>query len=229
MVRVISKNKILYWVLFAHLLFLGAILLFASSSSKKYFATEVTTVDLIEPVELTSAQPEEAAIAPEVETEPPAPPEKKIEPAPPKKITKRIETLTLPPSDLKERLEKKLSRVKEKPVSAKRSTESPQVGAVSGKKFPYSWYNNYISSKIYSLWKRPSKSAVGKEEATALVSFRVFRDGHIEAVKIVRSSGSGFMDESVLGATRLADPLPPLPGAFKGNYEDFEIRFRLSD
>jgi len=225
----ISKNKIFYWVLFAHLVLLGAIFLLTSASRKRFVTTEVTTVDLIEPVELAPVPAKEEA-APEPETEPEPPPkEKKIEPAPPKKITKKIETLALPPSDLKERLEKKLSRLAEQPAAPKRATESPPAGAVSGRKFPFSYYTNFISSKIYSLWKRPSKSAVGKEEATALVSFRVYRDGHIESVKITRSSGSRFMDESVLGATRMADPLPPLPTGFKGAYEDFEIRFRLSD
>jgi protein TonB len=226
MIRVISKNKILAGVILAHLLLLGGIVLITSSATRQFYTSQVSPVDLVEPMELGSAleKTEPEPLPPEPAKRPPAQPESI--PPEPQKVTRRVESLALPPSDIKKRLEKRLSQLEAEPAAPQKP---PETTSVSARKFPYSWYKNYIHSKIKSLWKRPSKSAVGKEVATALVSFRVFRDGHIEKIRLTRSSRSKIMDESVLEAARRADPLPPLPDAFRGRYEDFEIRFQLSD
>ncbi|MDP8215633.1 MAG: TonB family protein [Candidatus Euphemobacter frigidus] len=224
------KTKIFLWVLLAHLMLLLLIILISSPSSKEYYSSPVTSVDLIEPIEVSSIM-EEVKPPPEPEPPEPPPPEepevKKKPPAPPKKIIKKVSPLKLPPSNLKKRLQDRLSRIKS--TAPRQTTERPAISASRQDRFPYSWYNNFVQSKMYSLWSRPAKAVVKKEAATSLVSFRVYRDGHIETIRLKESSGSAIMDESTLQAVRMADPLPPLPQGFKGSYEDFIILFELAD
>ncbi len=219
----LGKNRIFWIVLLAHLLALTVLILVTSTRSKKFYANPATSVDLVEPVEL-SAVPEEAAPEEPPPVEPPPPPEEP-KPAPLKKITKKAPSISLPPSDLKKRLEAKLAEVK---TESPRRTTARKASTTGKERSP--WYINYISGKMHGLWKQPAKATVGKDEATALVSFRVYRDGHIEAIKLEESSGSRVMDESVLHAVRMADPLDPPPAGFiKGRYENLDILFELSD
>ena len=214
-------RRIILWVILAHFLVLGLFTLLSSRGKKKFEVSQITPVNL---VEIAAPVP----VAPEVEVKAPVEkvPEKK---SPPKKRRKKITRQIPAPisysSQLKKRLRERLSQIKES------SPPSPAAAPASGLKsrgFNYNWYNTYLYNKIYNLWQEPSRAAVKKEEATALVSFRVYRDGHIEAVTLKRSSGSGLMDSSVLQAVRLADPLPPFPESFKRNYHDFELLFKLS-
>lgn len=214
----------------AHLVFLLIIILISFPSSKEYYSSPVTSVDLVEPMEVAPImdEPEPPLPEPEPEPEPVPEPEPEIETRPkPKKIVKKVSPLKLPSSDLKKRLKDRLSQVKT--AAPKRTARRPGVSSAGEQRFPFSWYNNFIQSKMHNLWRRPTKSAVKKESATTLISFRVYRDGHIENIRLKESSGSAVMDESALQAARMADPLPPLPQGFKGGYEDFIILFELTD
>lgn len=222
-----SGKKILTLVLLAHVMLIGLIILGSQLSAPHYYATQMTAVDLVEPVEISPRQES-------VREEAPPPPEAEIpvsEPEEPKKtrkkITRKIREYKIPTSDLKKRLEERLQDLKSPPRSS--SAKSAVSTASPEKKFPFSWYKNFVASRIYSLWKRPARTAVGKREANALISFRVFRDGHIENIRLKESSGSSIVDQSAMRAVKLSDPLPHLPEGFKGTYEDFAILFELSD
>ena len=214
-------RRIIFWVISAHLLALGLLTLLSSRGKKKFEVSRITPVSLVE-----TAAP--VPVPPEVEIEAPA--EKAPEKKPPskdrrKKITRRIPAPISYSSRLKKRLRERLSRIKDP------SPPSPAAAPASGLKsrgFNYNWYNTYLYNKIYNLWQEPSRAAVKQEEATALVTFRVYRDGHIEAITLKRSSGSKLMDSSVLQAVRVSDPLPPFPESFKRGYHDFELLFKLS-
>lgn len=203
-------------------------LLSSLNSRKKFYTNPVTAVELVA----------EISVAPEMEEEAPPPPqeepEPEVEPIPgketkpdPKKIIKRIRPIKLPESNLKKRLKEKLAKVKT--TSPRRSTSHTTINTGNQRSSPYSWYNNFIQSKMYSLWRRPTKDAVKRETATTLISFRVYRDGHIENIRLKESSGSKVMDDSTLQAVRAADPLPPLPDGFQERYEDLAILFELTD
>lgn len=229
-----SKRKILIWVFLVQILLIGVLILFSSLSSRKYYTNPVTSVDLVT----------EISMAPEITKEAPAPPQEEPEPeplpepeaevvadkkdeVPPKKIIKKVAPIKLPESNLKERLQKRLSKIKT--TSPRLPSGKPGISADDQKEFPYSWYNSFIQSKMYNLWNRPTRDAVNKDTATTLISFRVFRDGHIENIRLKESSGSTVMDESALQAVRAADPLPPLPEGYKKKYEDLAILFELTD
>lgn len=228
------------WVFLAQFLILIIIILVSSFSSRQYYSNPVTSVDLVTEISVAPEMEEEAPPPP---VEPPPPPEEaepepipepEAEPIPkeetkpaPKKIIRKIQPIKFPESNLKKRLKERLAKVK--------TTSPPRPVARSGssvgnqKQSPYSWYYTFIQSKMYNLWKRPTKDEVRKETANALISFRVHRDGHIENIRLKESSGSNVMDESALQAVRAADPLPPHPEGFKGRYEDLAILFELTD
>jgi periplasmic protein TonB len=234
----VSKKKILLGVFLAQFLVLIIFILISSLSSRQDYSSPVTSVDLVTEISVApemeeEAPPEEPPPPPE-EPEPEPIPEPETEPIPkeetkpvPKKIIKRIKPIKLPESNLKKRLQERLSKVKT--TSPARPATRTRISTGNQKQFPYSWYTDIIRSKMYNLWKRPTKEAVNKETATVIVSFRVFRDGHIENIRLKESSGSKVVDESALQAARAADPLPPLPDGFKGRYEDFVILFELTD
>ncbi len=214
-----KKTTLFLWVLLGHLVILCLIVLVASPSRKQFYSSPITSVDLVEPVEISPEAAE--AEEPVIEEPPPPEPEPEIETAPepateppPKKIIKQVAPLRVPKTDLKKRLKERLAQVKS--PAPGRPGQSSSVSASREDRFPYSWYNNFIQSKMYNLWKQPPKSAVKEETAPAIVSFRVYRDGHIENIRLQESSGSSIVDESTLQAARMADPLPPAPGLSGG-------------
>ena len=235
----VSKKIILLGVFLAQFLVLIVFILISSLSSRQYYSSPVTSVDLV--TEISVAPEIDEEIPPPPEEPPPPPEEPEPEPIPepetkpipeeetkpaPKKIIKRIKPEKLPESNLKKRLKERLSKVKT--TSARQPVTRSRV-STGNQQSSYSWYNTFIQSKMYNLWKRPTRDAVKKDTATTLISFRVYRDGHIESIRLKESSGSKIMDDSALQAVRAADPLPPLPEGFKVRYEDLAILFELTD
>jgi len=223
------NNRILLPVILAHLAILLLLVLIAAPSRDKFYSSPVTAVELVAAVEVAPEPeaPEPAAEEPEPLPEPIAEPEPEPDQAeepkpPPRKIVKQVIPPRIPPSDLKQRLRERLERVE---TSAPRRPAA--VSSSRDNQFPYSWYKNYVQSKMYNLWKRPPRAAVGKDQATAVVAFRVFRDGHIENIRLQESSGSQVMDDSALQAVRMADPLDALPPEFRGPHHEFLILFEL--
>ncbi len=224
MTRDLSFSRIFFLVLAAHLalLFLS---LYAGGIIKPF-----ERFDPITPVELIGMPAAAPAAAPQI-AEAPAPVEDqdaivdRKAPPKPKKITKKVEKPAPPAPELRRRLEERLSQAKSPALSARPGP----AGASGGTgRFSSSWYSSYVSSRLYSLWKQPSAATAKNAGATALVSFRVYRDGHIEGISLQRPSGSDLMDRSAVQAVKLADPLPPLPNTFSGPYEEFDILFELT-
>lgn len=228
MTRSLSLNRIFFAVLAAHIA-LAFVIYFAGGGFKPF--QDFEPIIPVELIGIPAAAPAAAPAAPKI-MEAPAPIEDddvivdKKAPPKPKKITKKIEKTVMPDSDLRKRLEERLSREKTPALSAR---PGPALGMAGGTgRFSSSWYSSYVSSRLYSLWKQPSSAMAKNAGANAFVSFRVYRDGHIEGVSLKRSSGSDLMDRSAIQAVKMADPLPPLPNTYSGQYEDFDILFELT-
>ncbi len=221
------KNRLLILVALAHFVLFLLLILVTQPSRDKFYSHPVTAVELVAAVE-SAPEPEEAVLEePEPPPAPPVEPAPEPEPAEPakppaKKIIRPVVAPRIPPSDLKQRLRERLDRVR----TAAPARSAPAVSSARGESVP-NWYNSYVQSKMYNLWKKPPRAAVGRELATALVAFRVFRDGHIENIRLQESSGSRALDDSALQAVRMADPLDALPANLKGPYHDFLILFEL--
>jgi TonB family protein len=66
--------------------------------------------------------------------------------------------------------------------------------------------------------------ASGKEVA-AMVNFRIDRKGKVTSSYVEEPSGTGVFDQAGLRAIALADPLPPLPQDYMGDWLGIHLRF----
>jgi len=204
---------------------------------------EVYTVDLVELPRETPAPPAPAAQDPEPEPDPvveerPAAEEEPARiPEEPVRRPKRpaVKPPTRPEKTLQQRIDERLRARDESRVERERSEEpvadaSPPVAqtAVRVSGFPYAWYLSVIQGKVGSNWRQPSARLLADDSLTALVSFRIRRDGTIEAVTVRRSSGRSTVDQSAVKAVRDSAPFPPLPNDYLENHLDVTIEFSVT-
>jgi TolA protein len=81
-------------------------------------------------------------------------------------------------------------------------------------------YQDSIISRVRPNWSLPARA--DRRSYTAVVNIKIDRDGAILEARIIRSSGNGFFDASVMqavAATKNLEP-PPLP-----DYSDINISF----
>lgn len=84
------------------------------------------------------------------------------------------------------------------------------------------WYLSIIHKKIKENWR--TDNIIG--ERTAIVSFRVYRDGRIENIALEKSSGNTRFDRSVLEAVISTKYVQPFPEEITYNYLDIIIDFK---
>ncbi len=77
----------------------------------------------------------------------------------------------------------------------------------------------------------PIMARRGRVEGTSVIRFMLARSGRIKNAVILRSAGSGLLDNAALRAVREAGGFPPLPPEIDGQEIPFDvpITFRLSD
>jgi protein TonB len=111
------------------------------------------------------------------------------------------------------------------------SSDLPAVGdlrgtmqlQVEGQILPYSYYVQVVQQKIARYWEPPPElSASG---AAVIVWFRIEKDGSVNTSYVEEPSGSIEFDTSALRALERAEPLPPLPEEYPGDYLVFHLRF----
>lgn len=219
-------------------------------------AYDVYSVDLIDlpgGPGATAEQASEEIAAPAEEIQAPAPPPEKAEDAIPEEPVKRPKQIavkppsTTPQRSLKDRISERLQKQDEKrPAGATTPSGSsgtqgttpggPGAGASSGpgratvaaSRFPYSWYLSVVQGKVTMSWEQPSARLATDNALSALVSFRIKRDGSIDALTVRRSSGRSTLDQSATRAVRDAAPFPPLPSDYREGYLDVTIEFTLT-
>jgi len=95
-----------------------------------------------------------------------------------------------------------------------------------GGNFPYSFYVETLKSKITSNWYNPLTSSGISGRFLSVVYFRIFRNGSIGKLKLVKKSGNRFYDLSTLRVVKEVLPFPPLPSDYPelylGVYFEFE-------
>lgn len=116
--------------------------------------------------------------------------------------------------------------------SAGSQTQMSAAGLTAGapgKVFPFSWYLDLVQSKITSNWKEPPRAFIDASRAWAVVSFAVERDGRISGIRMDARSNNPALDESVVEAVRVSDPLPPLPVDFPDRRLNVKIKFEVTE
>jgi periplasmic protein TonB len=116
------------------------------------------------------------------------------------------------------------------PQAAPATSTAPEVAiggsgitGLEGGDFPHTLYLSAMHKKIGSFWYRPPSVTPG---ITAVVYFRIDRDGVITEAKVATPSGNSTFDRSALSAVRSASPLNPLPYAYSGTYLGVHLTFR---
>ncbi|MDZ4804343.1 MAG: energy transducer TonB [Candidatus Eisenbacteria bacterium] len=99
------------------------------------------------------------------------------------------------------------------------------IGGLNGVDFPYNYYLELLRTKIAQAWKVPPGSVPPGKKATALVTFRIQRDGKVSRSTLVEPSGRSDFDQSASRAIVDAQPFPPLPPAFGGQFLVVNFQF----
>lgn len=88
----------------------------------------------------------------------------------------------------------------------------------------FSRYYQAIWSKIKKAWILPDYGG-HRENLEAIVVIKINKYGKILKIDFEKKSGDSNLDRSVLRAIKKADPLPPLPADYRGNFLEVGIRF----
>ena len=105
-------------------------------------------------------------------------------------------------------------------------TTAPSGTVVPVGYFPHAWYLAVLKENVFSRWSPPSEFFQSSRPPTALVSFRIDRDGRIGAIALKESSGSSRFDKSALAAVQGLGRAPALPEQYREETLDGVIRFQ---
>ncbi|MDX1623715.1 MAG: energy transducer TonB [Gemmatimonadota bacterium] len=99
-------------------------------------------------------------------------------------------------------------------AAAERETEREADLPVTleGEPFPFPWYLEQLVRKIERNWRPSSRSL------SATVHFRIDASGNIREVEIEEASGNFLFDQAARRAVEAADPVPPLPEEYDGDW-----------
>jgi len=76
-------------------------------------------------------------------------------------------------------------------------------------------YMRMLRDRIESIWKYPEEAARRRLTGDLYIKFTIRKNGRLESVELVRTSGYRDLDEAAIQALKKADPYWPLPD----NYE----------
>ena len=82
-------------------------------------------------------------------------------------------------------------------------------------------YMNALEQHI----KRGWRWIMGNQKLTAIVRFRILKDGTLQKIELSKSSGNSNFDDSVMRAVRKASPVPPPPAKFYLDFSDVRLIF----
>ena len=85
-----------------------------------------------------------------------------------------------------------------------------------------------FKANIYNVWNYPERARMREEEGQCLLRIVVSRQGTIEDVQLLESSGSRDLDEEAMRAVRKGQPYGPLPAAFPHEKLNIMAYFRYT-
>ena len=94
----------------------------------------------------------------------------------------------------------------------------------------YGWYVESVRRAISQNWIQTTidPAVRSARRAKSTVSFRIYRNGSINNIRLETSSGNRSMDDSATRALLGIDKLPALPSDYSGAYVDVTFDFDLS-
>ena len=81
--------------------------------------------------------------------------------------------------------------------------------------YKYISYFTKLKERIYQVWKYPKESQIKREQGNLQIVFTLRKDGYLESVRIIESSGFENLDREVLRTIRVASPYNPFPESWE--------------
>ena len=162
---------------------------------------------------------------------------KKTPPKPTPSPEKKKSKLQTTPTKGKETT-KELAAKKEKKSEKKSGETTAKNGGAAGGRAQANgsftsanagWYGNMLHDRFYREWAQPTTVVASGAKLSALARIRIEKDGRISDFKIVRTSGSVVVDESVEAVGKKVTRVDALPtGIGNGGHYDVNINFALN-
>jgi colicin import membrane protein len=118
-----------------------------------------------------------------------------------------------------------------RPAQRKESPSAPAglAGAAGTARVPpeYLAYFRQLDEKVRSNWNVPPLAVGEKEKLMVQIRIVIEIDGRVSQVRMEKSSGNPYFDDSVLRAIRMASPLPVPPEELRGSEDHYEVGFRF--
>jgi len=83
--------------------------------------------------------------------------------------------------------------------------------------FRHRGYMRLLKEKIESVWKYPKEAAKLGISGDLYIKFAIRRDGTLDKIELIRTSGYSNLDEAVTKALKKAEPYWPLPDDWEGD------------
>lgn len=99
------------------------------------------------------------------------------------------------------------------------------AGTPFGNRFGY--YTDLLRRRISESWRTGDVDPIVRTAKPVIVSFDILRNGSVQNVRVVLSSGIPSLDLSARRAILEAAPLPELPREFERNSANVEFTFQL--
>lgn len=120
------------------------------------------------------------------------------------------------------------------------SDKDPMLGAdvpkkedtvdLSTREFKYVSYFTNLKRKIEGVWNYPEESQMRGETGRLFLTFTLNREGDLEEIKLLDSSGYTRLDDEAIRAIRVASPFNPFPESWElerlNIRASFEYRYR---
>lgn len=107
--------------------------------------------------------------------------------------------------------------------------EGEMVIGADGPISAYTYYLQVVRDKIARFWVPPAGLISNGHEVASIVNFRIDRRGRITGSYVEEPSGTSVFDQAGLRAVAQADPLPPLPQDYEGDWLGIHLRFVYRD
>ena len=213
-------------------------------------AGSAVSVNMVRAIPISAPTSRPNPVANDVKHEVPAPPEeiKKVEPEPvPEPEAVPVEEPKEPPKPKPEPPREETKARKSEPEKEENqitSTTGAQassplfnqqatgagVGMERGNPFGigFAWYAEALQRRLSEEWAKTLGQVSGKPSKPAIVRFQILRDGRIEDIRVVESSGNRSFDYSAHRAVQFINPFRALPPALRRSSIPVEMTFRIN-
>ncbi|NHO31358.1 energy transducer TonB [Acetobacter fallax] len=101
------------------------------------------------------------------------------------------------------------------PAAAVQTASAPGAASAHASHDPLTWQSALLA-RLERYKRYPAQAQREHQEGTAMLHFRMDRQGHVLAANIVHGSGRALLDEETMALVRRAEPLPVPPDSVTG-------------